>query len=120
VNEEQLRQAFRILGSRGGKAPRTITDADRQRRRDWAKGLAAIRKAKRDRVNWQTCGDCDPCIGGRPDQCAISPPPKLPKFTVLDRMWKRWTYRADTLAQALAQAKSDGIDAVGGKAEASV
>jgi len=21
------------------------------------------------------CGDCDPCIGGRPDQCAVSPYP---------------------------------------------
>jgi hypothetical protein len=21
----------------------------------------------------ETCGDCDPCVGGRPDQCAISP-----------------------------------------------
>lgn len=22
------------------------------------------------------CGDCDPCLGGRPDQCAICPAPK--------------------------------------------
>lgn len=22
----------------------------------------------------EPCGDCDPCLGGRPDQCAISPP----------------------------------------------
>lgn len=22
-------------------------------------------------VGWQSCGDCDPCIGGRPDQCAV-------------------------------------------------
>jgi len=24
------------------------------------------------------CGDCDPCIGGRPDQCALSPSPNNP------------------------------------------
>ncbi len=23
------------------------------------------------------CGDCDPCIGGRPDQCALSPSPNV-------------------------------------------
>lgn len=47
MTEEQLRKAFRILGSRGGRAPKTITDADRQRRREWGKGLAAIRARKK-------------------------------------------------------------------------
>ena len=23
----------------------------------------------------EPCGDCDPCLGGRPDQCAICPTP---------------------------------------------
>lgn len=23
--------------------------------------------------NQFACGDCDPCLGGRPDQCAVSP-----------------------------------------------
>ena len=23
----------------------------------------------------EPCGDCDPCLGGRPDQCAINPAP---------------------------------------------
>ena len=23
----------------------------------------------------EPCGDCDPCCGGRPDQCAITPTP---------------------------------------------
>jgi hypothetical protein len=24
-----------------------------------------------------SCGDCDPCIGGRPDQCALLPSPNV-------------------------------------------
>jgi hypothetical protein len=92
VTENQLRQAFRILGSRGGKAPKTITPEDRQRRRDWARGLAAIRSAKKAA--------------------------KLSRFLVLDRQGKRWPYHAETLQAALARAKSEGVDAVGGKAEA--
>lgn len=24
-------------------------------------------------LNQFTCGDCDPCLGGRPDQCAVGP-----------------------------------------------
>ena len=28
-------------------------------------------------VVMETCGDCDPCIGGRPDQCAVGGYPVL-------------------------------------------
>lgn len=47
MNTDPLHEAARLLGARGGKAPKRITDADRQRRRDWARGLAAIRASKR-------------------------------------------------------------------------
>lgn len=43
---DKLKSAAQLLGSRGGKAPKTITPEDRERRREWARGLAAIRKAK--------------------------------------------------------------------------
>ncbi len=32
----------------------------------------------------ESCGDCDPCLGGRPDQCAISPVLKPIPATCLD------------------------------------
>lgn len=34
-------------------------------------------------IELESCGDCDPCVGGRPDQCAISPKPK-PRFIPCD------------------------------------
>lgn len=30
-----------------------------------------LREALRPFAEFQGCGDCDPCIGGRPDQCAV-------------------------------------------------
>lgn len=47
MNEDQLHAAAVALGRKGGLAPKRITDQDRQRRRDWARGLAAIRASKR-------------------------------------------------------------------------
>jgi len=47
--------------------------------RDWSSDLCRLEiaidrlKAALDKCNPQACGDCDPCIGGRPDQCAIAP-----------------------------------------------
>ena len=30
-----------------------------------------------DETPKQACGDCDPCLGGRPDQCALTPNAEL-------------------------------------------
>jgi hypothetical protein len=44
----QISEAARLLGSRGGSAPKTITEADRERRRRWCAGLAELRRQQRD------------------------------------------------------------------------
>lgn len=43
----ELREKRRAAGRIGGSAPKTITASDRERRREWARGLAKIRLAKR-------------------------------------------------------------------------
>ncbi len=97
MNDEQIHAAARALGSRGGKAPKTITPADRERRRVWAKGLAKLRLAK-----------------------AQTPPPYTrltSRFIVIDRQGARWPYHAENAAHAITLARHDGIDAIGAKVE---
>ena len=94
---DKIHEAARTLGSRGGKAPKTIAAADRQRRRDWARGLAKIREAKRKPV--------------LPVQIGV-------RVVVIDRHGQRWAYTAENVAHAITLARHDGIDAVGGKLEA--
>lgn len=55
---DKLKSAAQLLGSKGGKAPKHLTDQDRERRREWARGLAKIRmanKAQRPR-HYRSCG----------------------------------------------------------------
>lgn len=99
MSESKLHDAARLLGSRGGKAPKTISAADRQRRRDWAKGLARIREAKRQQP------------------VPVAAPLITSRYVVIDRAGRRWPYHAETLAHAITLARHDGIDAIGGKVE---
>ncbi len=58
------------------------------------------------------CGDCDPCIGGRPDQCAVGAitlivaPKEMKRFVVAvladgSNREKKWTVRASTAPDAI-------------------
>lgn len=98
-NKDNVRDAARLLGSRGGKSPKTITDADRQRRREWAAGLAAKRAAKR-------------AAAFEEDRPAIKV-----RIVVIDRQGQRWAYYAESVNHAITLARTDGIDAVAGRAE---
>jgi hypothetical protein len=44
-----MNPAAQALGRLGKGHAKTITEADRQRRRDWARGLVAIRKARKEK-----------------------------------------------------------------------
>ena len=89
MNKNPISEAAARLGRRGlGKPKRRMTEADRQRRRDWAAGLQARRKAQ----------------------------VKLSRFTVIDRSGRQWAYEAESVQHAVTLARHDGIDAVAGKA----
>lgn len=83
---ERIREAARLFGSMGGKAPKTLTDTDRERRRKWAKGLAVIRAAKAaGKTQWR----------------------------VIARDGSEHTVWSMTGGTALEEARAKGIDAVG-------
>lgn len=98
MTNHKINEAARLLGSRGGKAPKTITAADRQRRRDWARGLAKIREAKR---------------AAMPAAQVI----EKRRFVVIARDGSKSLVEASTGGKALELARSNGVDAVGVRQE---
>lgn len=100
--DDKVRAAARVLGSRGGKAAKTITEPDRQRRRDWARGLAALRAKNRHNQ----------------DLSALLKERVNVRVVVIDSKGRRWPYWAESVQHAVTLARSDGIDAVAGRLEA--
>ena len=47
MNKNPISEAAARLGRRGLGKPKRVTEADRQRRREWAAGLQARRKAQK-------------------------------------------------------------------------
>lgn len=83
---KRYKAAARLFGSMGGKAPKTLTPSDRERRRKWAKGLAVIRANKRaGKTQWR----------------------------VISRDGSEHTVWSMTGGTALEEARAKGIDAVG-------
>lgn len=100
---DKINEAARLLGSRGGKRPKTLTPAERERRRVAARGLAKMRAEKR--APTQT------------NEAPKSQTQTLISVQVIDRQGRKWRYEAESVQHAVTLARHDGIDAVGGRVE---
>lgn len=61
---------------------------------------------QRGEVVMETCGDCDPCIGGRPDQCAVGGYPVFrdaPAPAVPDAVYQAIDHARNVLAEIYAK-----------------